>query len=432
MDVISAKETFAKWIWLDTKTYSEFQESPAVIGLEYDTADFKYCVAEFSAEYQYDKEISKVKLRVSGDAQFRLWMNGEIVGIGPASSGGDFLTEEALPWHYANHYELEATGTMLRFFAQVQLLPQVLTEFSQGHGGFYLEGEVIFTDGTSHCFGTDENWRVRKNNRFAAPKVYDESIAPDGWHRAEIVENRWNLMDAPIPMLTLEPISPQSCKKQEEADAEIVEESRVKVCVGDKVTVLFDKIYSAYLGIRADGPCRLTLGYFELEGDKESQEKIALTKAGEFFTFRLHSVGGMRIQVEKAGEEDGDCVEIEPFLLFSHYPVEREGTLKTSDALLNKVYDVSKWALKICRQTIHLDSPKHQELLACTGDYFIETKMTAFTFGDMRLAQEDIRRTARWLEINDGRMFHTNYSLIWVQWIWFTYLFTGDVSLLND
>ena len=75
MDVISAKETFAKWIWLDTKTYSEFQESPAVIGLEYDTADFKYCVAEFSAEYQYDKEISKVKLRVSGDAQFRLWMN---------------------------------------------------------------------------------------------------------------------------------------------------------------------------------------------------------------------------------------------------------------------------------------------------------------------------------------------------------------------
>ena len=86
--------------------------------------------------------------------------------------------------------------------------------------------------------------------------------------------------------------------------------------------------------------------------------------------------------------------------------------------MLNKVYEVCKWTLQICRQTLHLDSPKHQEPLACTGDYYIESLMTAFTFGDMRLAAFDVLRTADWLKENKGVMFHTSYSLIWVQMLY--------------
>ena len=67
----------AKWIWLNSSEYPEFQESPATIGLEYNTADYQYCVAEFEKEYKFTKKIATTCLRVSGDAQFRLWMNGE-------------------------------------------------------------------------------------------------------------------------------------------------------------------------------------------------------------------------------------------------------------------------------------------------------------------------------------------------------------------
>lgn len=407
----------AKWIWLSEKRYPQYQQSPVSVNLEYDAVKFHYCVAEFEKVFSYEKEISSVDLRVSADAQFRLWMNGELVGIGPAHSGGDFLTEQALPWHYANNYKMDTKGNALCFFAQVQLLPQVLTEFSQGHGGFYLEGTVTFADGSSTGICTDESWNVRRNGRFCAAKQYDETIMPDEWYAAEEVAQHWPLEDAPIPMLSLERILPQD-----------KEQHCLAVSGGDTITVLFDRIYTAYLGVKASGPCKIGLEYFEIEDRKGNREEIALTGPGEFFTLRLHSVGGMRVHVYEAEEQ----VSVEPFLLFTHYPIEQEAQLQTSDVQMDKVFDVCKWTLNICRQTMHLDSPSHQELLACSGDYYIESMMTPFTFGDMRLAALDVRRTAKWLEINDGRMFHTNYSLIWVQWLWFVYWYTGERQLLID
>ena len=104
----------------------------------------------------------------------------------------------------------------------------------------------------------------------------------------------------------------------------------------------------------------------------------------------------------------------------------------TSDDALNQVLDTCRHTLKYCRQTLHLDSPKHCEPLACTGDYYIETLMTAFSFGDMSLAKFDVQRTAELLRNNHGRMFHTTYSLIWVRMLLDVYKFTGDKTLLTE
>ena len=81
---------------------------------------------------------------------------------------------------------------------------------------------------------------------------------------------------------------------------------------------------------------------------------------------------------------------------------------------------------------IHLDSPRHSEPLACTGDYYIETLMTSFSFGDMTLAEFDIRRTAELLRYHNGEMFHTTYSLIWVLMLYDTYMLTAHKELLSD
>ncbi|MCQ2463801.1 MAG: hypothetical protein MJ177_10465, partial [Clostridia bacterium] len=92
---------------------------------------------------------------------------------------------------------------------------------------------------------------------------------------------------------------------------------------------------------------------------------------------------------------------------------------------------VCKHTLKICRQSLHLDSTKHQEHLACTGDYYIESLMTLYCFDDFRLSEFDIMRTADWLVDNNGRMFHTTYSLIWVQMLHDVYMITGNKALLT-
>ena len=143
----------------------------------------------------------------------------------------------------------------------------------------------------------------------------------------------------------------------------------------------------------------------------------------------MHSAGNITIV---ANNKSDSPAELTVSFIETHYPVYDECETVTSDNDLNAVLDTCKHTLKICRQTHHLDSPRHCEPMACTGDYYIESLMTMFSFGDMRLAEFDLMRTARMLERESGRMFHTTYSLIWVRMLYDVYMATGNINLLKD
>jgi hypothetical protein len=144
----------------------------------------------------------------------------------------------------------------------------------------------------------------------------------------------------------------------------------------------------------------------------------------------MQSIGGYQITVENDSDKEIALADIG--LVFTCYPVNSEGSFTCSDELLNKIYNVGKWTLKICRQTLHLDSPLHQETLGCTGDYFIVSLINYYTYGDPRLTRLDIIRTADFLRMNDGFMFHTSYSLIWIQMLTDYYKYTADVSVFKE
>ena len=365
-----------QWIWLNPIVYPEFQKNEQYIFLPKTCKD---CVVDFKKTICFSKTPKQVTLHVSGDALFRLWQNGQFVGQGPASAGGDFLMKEPLPWHYANQYILYPKTNELQFFAEVRLQPQEMTDIVGGQGGFYLYGIAQFADGTTQTFGTDATWQVRVDRRFVAPYVYDETIEAEDWQFAVPIKDSRNLQVAPIPSLCYEIVYPK-------------DNTQHRFCLqkGDCSQIEFARIYSAHVALRCDRPCHLKIACYETPEVRVSQEEITLTGTQEYRSLYMKSIGMIEISVLDCN----DAVTIEPYLYFSHYPVEAEGNMYTSDKELDLVYDVCKWTLKICRQTLHLDSPKHQELLACSGDYYIESMMTAFTFGDMRLASFDIRRTA--------------------------------------
>ena len=409
----------AEWIWIDPAVYPELQKN-SQYGKDTSGRD---CVAVFRKTVHLSGIPESVKLSVSGDAIYRLYVNGSFVGQGPASAGGDFLLEGTLPWYYADQYVLYPDSKTLQpdikelqMEAQVRLKPRALTEITGGQGGFYLYGEAEYKDGSTEAFGTDSTWEARPDNRFVSPVSYNGANHPEPWRTAVPSGDKRKLIPAPIPPLDYALVKPMRPEQEQ-------------ICLqpGEQVEIEYDRIYSAYFALRCDRPCRIKVECFETSGLSVGCEEITLTEAGEYRSFHLKSIGMTRIE---ALESDGS-VQIRPYLYFCHYPVSQEGYLHTNDPELDQVFDVCKWTLQICRQTLHLDSPKHQELLACTGDYYIESMMTAFTFGDMRLAALDIERTARWLEYNDGRMFHTNYSLIWVQWLDFVWKYTGDDGLVE-
>ncbi|MBQ2955057.1 MAG: hypothetical protein IJE08_01205 [Clostridia bacterium] len=382
--------------------------------------DGNYTVAEFFREYRFECRVTEAKLRFSGDTSFRLYLNREIIATGPISVGGDFLfNEEPRSRHYATEMTVYPDSDELFFYACVTMMPVSINEYSRGRGGFMLEARLKLEDGTTRIITTDKNWQAKHNRAYVKDCCYDQSLDTDSCVCAEEVFNVWHCETAPIKPRIEEIVRP-------------VGKQSFQIGPGEtkQFEVEFDKIYAGYVTaeIQTGGGLKIELDCVETD---VSGAHYDLRFSGDdvFRGLQLQSIGKYRVVAANSGNA---AARIVPYITATSYPVYSCAVTRTSDEDLNLVMDVCRHTLKYCRQMIHLDSPKHSEPLACTGDYYIESLMTAMSFGDMVLAVFDIVRTAELLRMHDGRMFHTTYSLIWVMMLWDVYCITGNRKLLED
>ena len=401
------------WIWLPLSVYPDNQTTR--FDAFTSSPDGVYTVAEFTRNYEFSKKIKSVKLRFSGDTELQLFCNDELVATGPAVVGGDFLGNgKAREWYYATETEYFTDKTSLSFFARVKMCPVHICEYSKGHGGFMLSAVVSLEDGTKEELSTDESWLVRRNGAYVSPLEFDGTIAPDEYVNAELIDDIWAAESAPIPVRT----------ENEITAGEIVLSANEET----EAVLTLDMIYAGFLHISAEteGTVNAELVCRETDEQNDRTEKVTLAVCKDYRGFYMHSAGNICVHVKNNSASPS---KIRIGFISTHYPVDTEAKTVTSDAFHNKLLELCRHTLKICRQTHHLDSPRHCEPLACTGDYYIESLMTRFSFGDMRLAEFDILRTAELLRHNDGRIFHTTYSLIWVRMLYDTYMATGNISV---
>lgn len=403
-----------KWIWLPAEHWPDRQRCAFSSG-----GSDTFTVAEFAREYAFGCDVAEGVLRVSGDTEFRLYLNGEILLTGPANVGGDFLFgDEPRSKHYATELTVRPNSGVLSFLAQVKLSPVGINEYSRGHGGFMLEGKLTLADGLTKYIFTDGSWLARPNFAYSAPRSYNQSADSEAFMLAAPVNNIWHCETAPIPPRTEEIIRPAG--------------NRITLAPGEtrSADLPFDMIYAGFAAadVKADGPVEISLDCIETDSVCAHYD-LCFCHDGTYRGFQLESAGLYRVCARNLSD---NASQIDFAMIATHYPAPVYAKTVTGDADLNLVMDVCRHTLKYCRQMIHLDSPKHSEPLACTGDYYIEALMTAMSFGDMRLAEFDVVRTAELLRVHDGRMFHTTYSLIWVQMLWDVYMITGNLSLLQD
>ena len=403
-----------KWIWSEPETC--FRKYSPYSAFEKDFS--KYAIVEFRREYRFDQKVTKAELRFSGDTAFVLELNSEILATGPVSAGGDFLGNEMpRPRHFATEMCVEPDSDELTFFSRVKLTPVQINEYSRGHGGFMLTGRLTFEDGTSEIICTDSSWSCRKNPSYVSPDEFDSSREPEAWHPAAVIPDVWSCMTAPIPPREEKLILPE--------ETVILAPHETK-----DVFLPLDMIYGGFLRLDVKQAKAVRITVRCIETDEEGTfERFFFDRPICYRGFRMHSAGGFRVHAENASDE---TAEIKVGMIATCYPVTRCAHTVTSDPELNRIMDVCAHTLRYCRQMMHLDGPRHCEPLACTGDYYIETLMTACSFGDMELACLDVIRTADLLRYNDGRMFHTTYSLIWVYMLEDIYRFTGDTELLRE
>ena len=403
------------WIWLDPVRYPDAQTT--VINGWGDKKPSDYAVCEFVKEYTFTRKIDKVTLTYSGDTEFRLYCNGTFVATGPANPGGDFYISKEIPWptHYSFTSEVYPEGNTLRFDAWVKMMPVRINEFSMGHGGFMLYGLVEFADGTTEEISTDSTWLCRKNNAYTAPDYYDGTRPVDEFAPAVEIANLWNSAPAPIPPRVEEDIQPRT----------------FHVGAGEKVQFVYEYplVYSGFihLKVQTDGLLTMQVDCYETE-KIQAHEYFTFVRDTEYISPGIRSVGGYHITAENGGDTPA-TVTIS--IIETHFPVDYCAEMTTSDPDLDLVLRVCEHSLKSCMQMFESESVLHCEPMACTGDYYVETMMTAMSYGDLRLSAFDVLRTADIIRVKNGEMFHATYSMIWVMMLWDVYCFTGDKSLLE-
>ncbi len=406
-----------KWIWLNKDFYPNNQTTN-ICGFE---DKINYTVAEFKKEYSFKQNVKEINLRFSGDTAFDLYLNSKLISTGPVPVGGDFLENHMVRGeHFSTELTVYPDSKVLTFYSRVKMSPVGIYEYSKGYGGFMLGARIIFDDGTQTVITTDDSWLCRKNSQYTSPYNFDGRLSINKYSNACVINNVWHSETAPLPPLS-EKVIPST-------------QGEFLVQAGERKTFVieYDKIYAALLSlkVKAKGELVVKAITYELEIDgREKTENFIFVSDTKYRGLQVHSVGSLKLEIENKSNCEASVL---PEIIAVCYPVYTQGRTVTSDNDINLILDVCTHTLKYCRQHIHIDSPCHYEPLACTGDYYIESLMTAFSFGDMNLAKFDVIRTANLIRNNNGRMFHTTYSLIWVMMLYDVFMFTGDKTLLSD
>ena len=406
----------AKWIWLDPVTYPQFQTSAYTLFCE----KMPYCVAHFRKKIWLNDVPMSVKTAVSADCKYILRVNGETVSRGPAIVGGDYGNTQPLGYRFYDFPSVRFCRGENEIDAFVLLAPTVESDYSDGHGGFLFASELTFPGGENLRILSDESWLAWRDERFTADYQTDLTLTSCAEIPAKVTKDIWRLEEKKICELGSEKIFP-------------LQGEEYSAIGGKEIRIDLGKVYTGYLHIEGDveEAASIEISFFEREGwpitFRDSGKEFLRVNAGRFRFEHLHLRSARYIFLKSTA-----AIRLSAWWEYVTYPVRRRGSFCCSDPDLNKIYEVSVRTARNCLNTYHMDSPVHQEAPGCTGDYFIQSLIGYYAFGESALTRLDLVRDARYFILKNGHRLHTSYGMIWPQWLSDYIRYTGDDSVLGE
>jgi hypothetical protein len=391
------------------------------------TGDGNPPVAMFRKEVDLAGAPQSVRAWLTADAKYRLYINGRLVSRGPVDQGRDYFGGGTHHWFY-DCRDLTAYFTPGRNVIAAEVFREWPINFTVSHGpGFLFEAEIV-SAGRTTTVASGSDWRGRAAAQWPNASTYVPGDEPAGWRRAGFDDSGWVVsrevkdLWAPLVASELPPLMearyPVMRYTGLPADRTFRQDGAFRVG--------FDRVLSAYptlrirggrgavVAIKGEHEARLVLG-----GGEQYFEFPYMTEVVPAYTVTLTHVT-QPVVIEDAGAN------------FTSQPVDYQGAFECNDAPLNELWDVSRWAVQICLQTHHLDSPNHQEPISDPGDYVIEDMVNNYAFAQPWLARQDLRKFAWLLQDEHYRNFHTSYSIAWLQMLMDYYQFTGDRTLVQE
>ena len=365
---------------------------------------------------------------LSADAKYRLYINGRLVSRGPVDIGRDYAGGSTGRWFYdyrdLTPYFKQGVNVIA---AEVFRDWPIGFTVSRGQPGFLFEAELTLPGGKRQTVLSDTSWKCLPAPQYPNASTYDASREPVGWRTAGFDDTAWSASRAVRNVW--EPLVPSEIPPLMEVRYPVqrIEGLPSRAVTGDSTfRVVFDRVLSAYptLKVRGGKGATMTIrahrsATFVLGEGEETFEFPFMTEIAPAFTVEIKNLT-TPVEILDVGAN------------FTSQPVAYRGAFKCSDPELNRIWVVSRWAVQICLQTHHLDSPNHQEPISDPGDYVIEAMVNNYAFAQPWLTRQDIRKFAWLLRDQKYHNFHTSYSIGWLQMLMDYYDYTGDRKLIEE
>ena len=431
-----------------------------------------YGVFHFRKEFNLAGKPDKFVIHVSADNRYKLYVNGQEAGDGPAR--GDL-------WHW----RFETIDIASYLVPGENLLAAVVWNFAEHVPYAQITYETAFlVQGDSQLeasVNTDSTWKVAENKAYSPIPVsaattgdftvvgptdrVDGRKYPWGWEQAGFddsawraaagvspatprgyrwMESHWHLVPRMIPPMEKKLQSSPIVRRASGIKAEenlFRQGKKLVVPANSKATLLLDQTHltAAYPELTVSGgrDAKISMTYAEAladaRGQKAHRDKIdgmQLLGYGDHFTAdggenRLFTTLWFRtfryiqLEVQTAREP----ITIDSFRSwFVGYPFQQNASFASGDPSLDRIWEIGWRTARLCAGETYFDCPYYEQL-NYVGDTRIQALISLYVSGDDRLmrkaiAQFDDSRLSDGLTQSRYPSYLTQvippYSLFWI------------------
>ncbi len=354
----------------------------------------------------YCENIKNLKLRITADDYYKLYVNGNFLGQGPA---------QGYHYHYYwNEYDVNDVFKVGKNEILVDVYYQGLINRAYVSGDRRLGLIAAVFDETGYIFGTSEAWECAISNAYEITHTigYDTIFAEnvDLRKKARLfgacAEKKHEYIFAAQATKTLS-VYEKKAKNAHKIDGgfqyDFGEEITGGICLrakgaaGDKIVIL--------LGEELDDAANRVR--YEMRCNSVCKESVILAEGENFYT--QYEYKGFRYAEVLC---DGGVEIISVSAVVRHYPFDGEYCqLQTDNKILKSVWDMCKRSVQWGSQEVYVDCPT-REKGQYTGDMVITSSAQVLLTGDTSLLKKAIDDVMQSAKISQGLMAVAPSSLM--------------------
>lgn len=436
-----------KWIWLNKEQFPVYQGTSTTWihpGMPYE----KPYRALFRKQFTLNKLPQRPVIFITGDVRFHLYINDSLVADGPVNTGSDYGDEKAPGYSYYTSLDVHKFLKKGNNCIAVEVLSWALegSETTCSFGKFICDMQ----DGEKIILTSDTGWKAIADTAYSSADgylIYKADKKNDAWKHHAFDDHTWpfaslqpladstRLFQSNIPSLLSHSVEPLQISRgnigqhintdrtqfySKQASAEYILDFSRNI-VG----------YISFSVVAEKGDTIEVIPYEKIKpvaGPAKRYRYICAEGRNDFRSSNLSSFRYLGVKLHASKNISMNAFSAE----FATYPVQYKGSFTCSDDFYNQLWSISRYTTQLCMSDMFFDSPMHQEPIGCTGDYFIESMNNYYAFGDQWLTRQNLVQTAQMMRKNNYKMFHTSYSLLWVQMLKQYVWYTGDTAILYE